>query len=131
MSRQIAICPHHDDYTMPLIWTFAFVGAEWWCAYCGHTLGMWCEETTEPTMELVRRRERARKHYRLYLHAMGVRVCSRTTWPPGSGQMVKPEELPQEERDRLAEIRRTGWSENVKIEDLCIQPSTKGEGRGR
>ena len=26
----VRICSEHDDYEVPLLWTFAFPGAEWW-----------------------------------------------------------------------------------------------------
>ena len=53
---------------------------------------------------------------REYLDAMGVCVCSRTEWPPGSGTMVPPSELPAEEQERLRAIRAKGWEHHVKAE---------------
>ena len=38
-DNEIKICGCHD-YKVPLIWTFKFSGAEYWCPYCGHTTGM-------------------------------------------------------------------------------------------
>ena len=54
--------------------------------------------------------EKATKEYR---HAMGVLVCASTEW---NGVQTKPEDLPQEEKDRLAKLRT--WKLNVKAEDL-------------
>ena len=34
------ICDRHDEYEVPLIWTFAFSGCEYWCPYCGNKGGM-------------------------------------------------------------------------------------------
>jgi hypothetical protein len=38
--NEIKICSNHQEYKVPLIWTFAFIGAEYWCPYCGYTSGM-------------------------------------------------------------------------------------------
>ena len=41
MSEEfIRICRGHRDIETPLIWTFKFDGAEYWCPHCGHTAGM-------------------------------------------------------------------------------------------
>ena len=37
MSKQIAICRYCKT---PLIWTFAFIGAEYYCISCGSCTGM-------------------------------------------------------------------------------------------
>ena len=37
---QIKICGNHQEYQVPLIWTFKFHGAEFWCPYCGYVSGM-------------------------------------------------------------------------------------------
>jgi len=39
MSKEIRICREHEN-EIPLIWTFAFDGAEYWCPYCGQNYGM-------------------------------------------------------------------------------------------
>ena len=38
-EKEIKICSNHTEQ-IPLIWTFAFPGAEYWCPYCGFTGGM-------------------------------------------------------------------------------------------
>ena len=38
-EEMILICPSHKK-EIPLIWTFAFPGAEYWCPHCGYTCGM-------------------------------------------------------------------------------------------
>ena len=40
MGKFIKICGNHEDYPVPLIWTFAFNGSEYWCPYCGFNGGM-------------------------------------------------------------------------------------------
>ena len=37
---EVRVCSDHQDYQVPLLWTFAFPGAEYWCPYCGHIHGM-------------------------------------------------------------------------------------------
>ena len=37
--EEIKICENHKE-VVPLIWTFKFYGAEYWCPYCGYTCGM-------------------------------------------------------------------------------------------
>ena len=32
---EIRLCKGHFDYRTPLLYTFAFRGAEFWCPYCG------------------------------------------------------------------------------------------------
>lgn len=36
---EIRICGNHEK-EVPLIWTFKFAGAEYWCPACGHNCGM-------------------------------------------------------------------------------------------
>lgn len=37
---EILICREHPEYQVPMIWTFKFPGAEYWCPYCGKQEGM-------------------------------------------------------------------------------------------
>lgn len=37
--EQIKICSNHTK-RVPLLWTFKFMGADYWCPYCGFTGGM-------------------------------------------------------------------------------------------
>lgn len=39
-ADEIKICSNHQEYQVPLIWTFKFRGAEFWCPYCGYQEGM-------------------------------------------------------------------------------------------
>ena len=65
--------------------------------------------------ELKKRLELFKEATKDYRHAMAILVCESTIW---KGDRTEPENLPQEEKDRLAEIRKKGWELNVKIEDL-------------
>ena len=38
MSKKIKVC--NCDEKTPLLWTFKFDGAEYWCPRCGYTSGM-------------------------------------------------------------------------------------------
>jgi len=50
--RPIAVCPNCGA---PLIATFHFAGAEWYCLDCGLACGMFSAVSTAPTPELVAR----------------------------------------------------------------------------
>lgn len=93
----------HDDKLIPLIWTFAFPGAEWWCPNCGQTYGMFDGyHETEETPELVKLREDFEKGTEEYRHAIGVTHCSSMQW---EGKQIEYAELPVEEKKRLQKIR--------------------------
>lgn len=101
--KEIKICKEHQDYKTPLIWTFAFIGAEYWCAYCGFTGGMLGSGIMiKETPILLKRKKSYEKSTGEYLHANGITYCSKTKW---KGELINPEELPQEEKDRLKKIR--------------------------
>ena len=114
---EILICSNHPTYQTPLIWTFAFPGSEWWCPYCGTSGGMLgTGESVPKTPALIARSEKYEAMAAEYLHAMAVRVCSGTEWPPGSGKHIPPAELPQEEKDRLEKVRES-WRYRQRIEN--------------
>lgn len=51
MEKQIKVC--ECDGKTPLIWTFKFDGAEYWCPRCGYTSGMFgAGKNIESTPEL-------------------------------------------------------------------------------
>lgn len=121
MTRRIWVCDKHGDYLVPMMHTFAFMGAELWCPFCGDTAGFpFGAEAVDETPELRKRHDLYRKAVDRseYLHAMGVRVCASTEWPRGSGKQVPPDELPDEEKQRLAVIRQNGWTFSQRAEDL-------------
>lgn len=100
----IDICPNHQDYQVPLIATFAFRGAECWCPHCGYTTGMFGNyEEVESTPELEERAKKFEKISKDFLYAMRVRSCRKMTW---QGEMITPDELPQEEKDRIEKIKK-------------------------
>lgn len=57
-ADEIKICSNHQEYQVPLIWTFKFRGAEFWCPYCGYQEGMFGAGTNvTQTDELKKRLE--------------------------------------------------------------------------
>jgi hypothetical protein len=68
----------------------------------------------DETPELKERLEKYKKYSQDYLHAMGILVCSATTW---KGQRVQPDELPDEEKARLRQIREN-WQYGIKASQI-------------
>jgi len=113
--KEIKICNNHD-YKVPLIWTFAFMGAEYWCPYCGFEGGMLGSgKNVKKTKKLKIKRREYYKATKEYLHAHAVTYATGTKW---EGETIHPNELPQEEKKRLEEIRETGWKLETKVEDI-------------
>ena len=106
------ICPDHLENKTPLLWTFAFIGAEYWCHHCGYTAGMLgAGIDVDSTKELEEKLEKLKQskedgNIGEYLHAHGVTCCSETKF---NDEWIKPEDLPQEEKDRLAKIREQDY----------------------
>lgn len=118
LPKFISVCNGHKEYETPLVSTFAFNGAEYWCPYCGQTYGMMSTESVENTKQLQKRRDQYTKYTNsgddAFLHAKGILVCVATTW---KGKKIKPEELPKTEQKRLERIRKA-WTYGRKIEDI-------------
>lgn len=107
------ICSNHQDYKVPLISTMAWNSYEFWCPYCDKHEGMLgAGESVDEIKELKKRLKSYLKATSDYRHAMGVLVCAETQW---EGEYIKPENLPQEEKDRLEKLRH--WELNKKIEN--------------
>ena len=101
----ITICPRHDERPTPLIWTFAFMGAEYWCPWCGHIGGMFgAGMSVEATDELAARLAEDTERTAEYRHACAVQVCSYVEW---QGKRIRPGDLPDEEKQRLQAIRES------------------------
>ena len=113
MTEEMKICTGHKGRKTPLIWTFVFPGAEYWCPYCGYRGGMFGAGDNVPvTEELKERAKHDEELARPYLQAIGWRSCSYMEF---EGKTIKPDELPQTEKDRylktLAEWRLLSASE--------------------
>lgn len=117
MDETILVCKNHDDYPTPLIWTFAFIGSEYWCPYCGFNGGMmWSGERIELTEILTNRKKLFKEFVKEseYLHAKGLLICKSFMW---EGNRIPPELMPEEERNRLEKIV-LDWSYRRKIDDI-------------
>ena len=113
-EKQIKICARHQDYQVPLIYTFAFIHAEYWCPYCGFSGGMFGSGImVNESPKLIKRKKAYEESTKEYCYAQGTTYCSETKW---KGKFIKPEELPQEEKERLAKIREE-YKHEVKIEN--------------
>ena len=96
-KKEIRICDRHEKQ-VPLIWTFAFPGSEYWCPYCGGNFGRWgAGEMVESTMSLKREAVKWKQDSGDYLSAIGTNVCDSLMW---EGNRITPDKLPQEEKDR-------------------------------
>lgn len=94
------ICGSHEYYQVPLIWTFAFPGWEYWCPYCGGGGGMLGTGTrVQNTPELETRLNRYTDASKDFLKYNALLCCEKTKW---NDEWISPENLPQEEKDRLS-----------------------------
>ena len=118
----IKICLGHEEYQVPLIFTFAWDNCEYWCPYCGCHGGMLgAGEQVSKTPELTKRKEAYTKATEEYLNARCILICSKTEY---KGKRIKPSELPKEELERLRKIA-TSWELKKKIE--ASKEKSKGE----
>ena len=102
MENEIKVCRQHRGYEVPLIWTMAFNGAEYWCPYCGCNEGMMGAGTNvEKTAQLEVRAAMWKKYTEEFLTARSRLVCSALMW---EGKRIKPSELPREELERCRRI---------------------------
>ena len=101
-EKTILICENHPEEQIPLIWTFAFPGAEYWCPYCGYTGGMLGAGKEVPaTPELIKKAKEWEKKGSKYLKAKGTFICSRLKY---RGKIIKPSELPESYKEKLSKI---------------------------
>ena len=109
-------CPSHEEYTVPMIQTMSFPGAELWCPYCGYTAGAPFGNVNE-TKETPELEDRGIKYFQfttIFLHAMGTRSASKTLW---NEEMISPADLPMQEKKRLNNVCNT-WRYGTKAEDI-------------
>uniref|UniRef100_A0A6M3LZC3 Uncharacterized protein n=1 Tax=viral metagenome TaxID=1070528 RepID=A0A6M3LZC3_9ZZZZ len=92
-ENEIKICSYHqDEEQTPLIWTFAFNGAEYWCPACGANYGMLGAGEDVPfTWRLHNRYLKYYKASRRFLRARGALICAYLT---RNGERIKPQDLP-------------------------------------
>lgn len=112
-NKTIAICAYHSDLQVPLISTFAFREAEYWCPFCGEEYGMFGGKNIDSTPELEQRLIKYKEASKEYLGALSTRACSSLMF---KGERISPSELPQEEKDRIKAITDKGWKRGIFIE---------------
>jgi hypothetical protein len=99
--EKIRICSCHEEQ-VPLIWTFAFNGSEYWCPACGFNGGMLGSGTmVESTKELKNSLETWKKKAEEFLNAKSAFVCCEMEF---EGKRIKPIDLPDSEKIRLRRI---------------------------
>lgn len=100
-KEQIRICTRHDEQ-VPLIWTFAFNGSEYWCPACGFNGGMFGSgKKVDKTPELEKSAEEWEKIADEYLDARGTLNCYSKEI---DGKEVLFKDIPKEEMDRCQKI---------------------------
>jgi hypothetical protein len=100
-KKEIKICTRHDKQ-VPLIWTFAFPGAEYWCPYCGASEGMLgAGENVSVTPELKQAKKDWEKKSKKYLNAKSIFACQSFMY---RGNRITPDQLPEKEKQRLKKI---------------------------
>lgn len=117
MAEGMRVCEDHPDYVVPLLWTFAFIGAEYWCPYCGYKSGMLgAGIEVEETSILEERRQKYKESSKMFLRAMGRQIAVYTEY---KGQRIKPSELPGDEKEKDQAII-SNWQYGVKIEAVQL-----------
>lgn len=79
-EEQMKICACHKKQ-IPLLWTFAFHGAEYWCPACGYTGGMFgAGLNIAVTEELEKLKEKYKEKSGEYLTAVSEGRASDVKW---------------------------------------------------
>lgn len=100
-KEEIRICSCHDEQ-VPLIWTFAFNGSEYWCPACGFNGGMFGSgENVEATKELKKAAKAWQKKADEFLDAKSTLVCYSKMF---NGKETLRKDLPTEEIERCKKI---------------------------
>lgn len=78
MEDEIRICSsHRDKEETPLIFTFAFDGAEYWCPYCGANYGIFgAGDMVKNSKKIENRHEKYKKLSKRYLSSKSMMICS-------------------------------------------------------
>lgn len=98
---KVRCCDKHDE-NVKLVWTFAFMGAEYWCPYCGANFGMLgAGEIRELTFSEMREMVKYKNIGKDYLDAIDSLNCDELLF---NGKWIKPENLPKEEKQRLKSV---------------------------
>lgn len=124
----IKICSQHRHYQVPLIWTFAFIGAEYWCPHCGCTGGMLgAGENSPMTPELLALQQTFTRLSKPYLKGLAFTGRSGAEAVKHNGEWVKPEDLPAETR-AAHEAAVAAWQYGQKPELDPLQEPEAADG---
>lgn len=101
-EKFIRVCTEHKKH-VPLIFTMAFPGANYWCPGCGATMRVPDKDAkVELTAALEKLRDKNLEETKEYLAAASViNTDKRVLF---GGRRINKEDLPQEEKDRLQKI---------------------------
>lgn len=109
------ICSEHPEYQVPLISTFAFNGAEYWCPYCGYTGGMFGSgEDVKDTEKLHGRWYIYHEYSKLFLEAKGMWVCSARDF---GGERIDRALIPDSVWEIIRPLAKS-WKYNIKANKL-------------
>lgn len=97
MSKQIPIC----SCGVPLIWTIAFPGKEYWCPYCGKKFDFLEPEKIKVTDELEKKLHLYREHSQTYLEAVNILAAEKLNF---KGKWYTKEDIPQYLKDNAKKI---------------------------
>lgn len=96
------ICSNHPERETPLIWTFAWRGAEYWCPHCGALGGiLGSGRNVDTTPELEERAKTDKQKAMPYIEAVGSRSCSLMTY---EGREYAPDDLPPAAIEKFSKI---------------------------
>ena len=110
--KTIKVCGCDDSYQVPIIFTFVFPHAEYWCPLCGSNMGiMGAGEDVPSTKKLADRKEKYNKLSKEYLYAKSTKSCVSMVF---NGKRIKPSELPIKEVKRVDKIINQ-WKYGVKV----------------
>jgi hypothetical protein len=89
-NEQLPACPaKHHAKPPALIWTFAFRGAEFWCAQCGRTFGAIGVPKADPWRGMKAQLQRDTARTKPYLQARGIIAGFTYPDPTPAGQPVE------------------------------------------
>jgi hypothetical protein len=111
-KKVIKICESHPDTPTPLIYTYAFMGAEYWCPFCGYNGGFFGAGTDVPeTPELKKALEKWKAHTKPYLRALSLRVCHSFLY---KGKRITYKEYPENLKQKDTEtIKAFSYGQDI------------------
>lgn len=96
----ITVCSNHEQ-PVPMIWTFAFPGSEFWCPECGSNRGAFDADKIDATPELYKLKKQLIKSTEKYLDARSALTCDEIKY---RGKWIKPKDLPPKVLQKYRDI---------------------------